>query len=125
MSTTVVTAETRELIMKFGQRAVEVFQAESPEALDGSRTNNYLTMFAGYNSNLLAEYGELEVIRAQMWPELRKNATSDKQCDREWDATAHGLRQIELKYLLKALEKLMSACKSRIEQLKVESFNRQ
>lgn len=117
--------EARDLIYQFGKRAVEQFQTEDASALTGVRTNNYLSMFAAYYSTIMEEFGKLEIIEAQMWPTFRGTAKSDAGASREWASTEHGLRQIELKYLIKSLEKLMSACKGRLEQLKVESYNHQ
>lgn len=86
--------EARDLIYQFGKRAVEQFQTEDASALTGVRTNNYLSMFAGYYATLMEEFGKLEIIEAQIWPELRKDAKSDAMASRNWAATEHGMRQL-------------------------------
>lgn len=115
----------KELVDKFGKRAVEQFQAESATTLTGNMTNNYLTMFAAYYSNLETELAEIKMAKAVTWLEIREKFKSDTQAERYWDAMPNGQRQIQIESMLKAIKQLISACKSRLTQLQTESFNSQ
>lgn len=77
-----------------------------------------------------AKYGKAvdeltEILRTKSvkWLEIRKDCTSDTQAEREWGRTMDGIREMSLKYTLKALEKSMSATKTRLRILELEARN--
>lgn len=79
---------------------------------------------------LAAEFGlateELSRILAQkpaIWTELRAACNSDKAADRTWESTDLGLREMQLRLLLKALEKKMSAARTSLEVAMGEARN--
>lgn len=67
---------------------------------------------ASMYATMAEEMKGLKLHRAKNWVAVRKQVKSDKQADQEWDMTKSGLREIELKYEMKALERQMSACAS-------------
>jgi len=66
-----------------------------------------------------------EVLRSKSvaWMEVRKRTSSDKQADREWDATVEGMMEMSHRLRLKALEKSMSAIRTRLRILEGEARN--
>ena len=54
---------------------------------------------------------------------MRKNVASDTRADREWDSTMDGIMEMSLRLKLKALEKSMSAIKTRLRIVEMEGRN--
>lgn len=70
--------------------------------------------------------GEMQRIESKkpgVWLDIRAEKNSDKAADREWDATPDGQRQIELKWILKRIEKLSSAIGTKLRIMEVEARN--
>lgn len=61
--------------------------------------------------------------RPSIWNEIRKNAGSDKQADREWEATPDGIDDRILKSQLKRAQVLLSALKALLRQYESEARN--
>lgn len=57
------------------------------------------------------------------WNEMRKSFKSDTACERAWQQTPDGIREIELRHNLKTLEKMMSSVKTMLEVMSVEARN--
>lgn len=79
---------------------------------------------------LAAEYGRLSTLLVEIlsrkpavWMRLREASESDKQADRKWDASADGLAEMSYRWTMKAVEKNISAIKTRLEVLAVEARN--
>ncbi len=62
-------------------------------------------------------------VKAVKWMEIRERCTSDKQADQRWDATVDGLSEISCRFKLKALDKSMSAIKTRLRIIEGEARN--
>lgn len=116
--------ELKDKIYQFGARAVDLFKEEDVAALTPGRVDNYLTLISGYSALLEEEYGALELEKARAWSTFRLNYKSNVDTDRAWDGTEEGLRMIELKYLIKGTDKIISACKNRLRRLENEAHNR-
>lgn len=60
------------------------------------------------------ELSQILTVKAYKWAMWRSEewCTSDKQADKKWDATSEGVREMQLRLILKACEKKMSAIKS-------------
>ncbi len=116
--------EVKNLILKYGERAMLDYKNEKIDGLTGGRVDNYLSMLSGYSAMLEEEMGKLEMIKATEWLGLRNLAKSNVDADRAWDATDNGLRYIQLSRLLRAVDKIISACKQRLKRLENESYNR-
>jgi hypothetical protein len=80
-----------------------------------------------YQSAEYSKYTEelTDVLRNKsvVWMEMRKRSTSDKQTDREWDSTVEGMMEMSHRLRLKALEKSMSAIRTRLRILEGEARN--
>jgi hypothetical protein len=116
--------EIKTLILQFGSRAVEEFKGEKVGGLTPSRTDNYLSMISAYSAMLEERLGELEVQRATDYPNFRTNYKSNVDATMAWDSTVEGLEMIKLKRTLKATDKVIAACKNRLNRLQNESYNR-
>ncbi len=90
----------------------------SPEKL-----SEYLVYLAGEYSYFTDQFTQLLIEKPAVWNELRKDLKSDKATDRAYDATEKGMQEVKLRLRLKALEKLMSALKTKIKVAENESYN--
>ena len=57
------------------------------------------------------------------WARLREKATSDSQTERAWETTSEGKFELVARYRMKGLEKMISACNTRIRILEGEMKN--
>lgn len=55
---------------------------------------------------------DLKIIKTDKWLLIREGVKSDKAADRKWDATEEGKQEIRLTFLMKRLEKEISALNS-------------
>lgn len=115
--------DTHSYILLFGKRAVEQFQKEDVDIITPRMADNYLSMLSGYSAQLEEELGRLEMEEAKSWKSLRTSYKTNAEADRAWQGTTEGLRQIELKYTLKAVDKIIAACKRRLDRFKMEAIN--
>src|SRR6187551_1392058 len=99
--------EIKDLILKFGERAVKEFQGEKVEGLTPARVDNYLSMLSGYSARLEERLGELEVQKATDYVNFRASYKSNVDATMAWDSTAEGLEMIKLKRTLKAVDKII------------------
>lgn len=74
-------------------------------------------------SQATEELTEILRTKSVRWLELRKNVASDTRADREWDSTMDGIMEMSLRLKLKALEKSMSAIKTRLRVVEMEVRN--
>lgn len=74
-------------------------------------------ILSGSYSRAAIQVGRLKKQRAVKWLEVRKNASTDKEADNLWGASEEGQQEIELTYLMKGLEKEISAIKSHLRVL--------
>jgi len=87
------------------------------------QADEYLLLLAAWYDKYSEEMAKLEISRAEEWIDLRKESKTNTETEMLYDATTNGKRRIELKYQLKALEKLISALKARLQRLNNESYN--
>ncbi len=80
---------------------------------------------AGEYQTMSEELVDTLKFKAQKWAILRaeEGCTSDTQAERKWASTPSGLREMQLKILLKAYEKKMSAIKAMLRVLETEARN--
>lgn len=71
------------------------------------------------------ELSHILQFKASKWAVLRstEGVTSDKQADRMWERTAEGIREMQLRLIMKASEKKQSALKAMLRILEAESRN--
>ena len=70
--------------------------------------------------------GEMQAILAikpGVWIAYRESKNSDKSADREWQSTVEGLRETQLKWELKRIDKLSGAIASKLRVMEGEVRN--
>lgn len=70
--------------------------------------------------------GELENIlerKPAIWTQLRDTVKSDTACERLYQASADGIREMQIKLRLKSLEKQMSAARTMLDVMSAEARN--
>ena len=116
--------ELRDYILQFGARAVESFKEEGVGGLNPGKTDNYLSTISGYSALLEERLGELEVQRAKEYPEFRARNRSNADAVREWESTESGIEMIKLKRTLNATDKVIRACRDRLQRFNNEAYNK-
>ena len=72
-----------------------------------------IASYYAYMSSLLEDV--LVNKKPTLWLELREKCTSDNQADNHWARSADGVNETKYRLRLKAMEKLMSAIKTRLD----------
>lgn len=80
---------------------------------------------SGEYGRISGELARIKTEKPGRWLTMRsqEGIQSDKQADRLWDMTKDGMTEIEYSLKAKALEKCMSAIKSRLTMMNNEAFN--
>ena len=78
---------------------------------------------ADYYGKVAEELVKVKVLKAEKWVFLRTECKSDNQCDKAWEKTEDGLKELTLHYKLKTIEKKMSAARKMIDVLNCEAKN--
>ena len=125
--------EKNAIYLKVYQASVKSLQdLGEVEVLTPQQTDLYRTKLAALYALLSEEMGQLEKVKPIEWLQiknytaedvLRDKPLSDKHTDTVYDATEKGQRRVELKFHLKALEKMISALASRMHRLHQEAKN--
>lgn len=93
-------------------KLLELFEKVKEEHLDRHQLEMYRDEIAHVMSGLQLELGGVKKKKAQfMGTSLDKKQT---ELDREWEATEAGLREIELKALIRATSPILSSLRDRI-----------
>ena len=86
-----------------------------------SQIADFRVRLAGYYASSTDEFGELEMYRAREWERFRKDSKSAADAERAFEASEQGQRYLKLKHTLRKLEKLMSACGSKLRTAENEA----
>ena len=114
-------------IVKHTKKSLEEI-GTAAESLTPQQTDLYRTQLSALYGLLTDELARLEQEKALLWLEIKKNhegvarakPLSDAATDAHYDATPNGQRRIELKFMLKAMEKMISALAGRMHRLNQE-----
>jgi hypothetical protein len=109
-------------IKEFGQRAVEQWAEEKVTALTPERADNYLSVLSGYSALLEEEFGKLEMDEP-IWQGSQDQNFPQAKLDRLWNSTPSGQRMIQLKHRLRAVDKIINACKRRLKRFEMQAYN--
>ena len=93
-------------------------QGLSPGVVQTMR--DYVVADYAQSAELLAD---ILGLKPEAWIGFRKLTKSSAEADRQWEATEAGGKEIRLRLHLKALEKLSSTLKSRLEVMSNEARN--
>lgn len=91
---------------------------ESPNTL----SDRLLAQSAEFQA-LSDQLSEVLKVKPSKWLEIRTGKASDTSAEREWAATPEGIAETVTKLKLKALEKSMSAIKTKLRVMSDESHN--
>lgn len=79
---------------------------------------------SSYYFNFADKLKNNQVFKADKWMELRKDQKSDTSTDRFWNSLPEGKEEIELRSILKSLEKHISNIKMRLKIEETASFGK-
>lgn len=76
-------------------------------------------------STMSKELAAILTIKAVRWATFRaeEGVKSDKAADKKWEASREGIREMQLKLIMKASEKRQSALKAMLRVLESEARN--
>lgn len=106
--------------------------ADGIEYLTPAQTDLYRTQLAALYGLLSEELAKIERYKPFEWMDIklkdedgnkRKKALPIKETDVRYDTTPNGQRRIEIKYRLKAIEKMISALASHLRRMSEEAKN--
>ena len=83
----------------------------------------YKTWLSAVYSLRGGDMAKIEKDKARDWPRIRAEVQSVAEADRAWDATDDGQHQIDLKWQLRRIEKLISAINTRLRVAELEARN--
>ena len=115
----------KDIILKFGMRAVDEYRQENIPALTGERTNNYLSLLAGFVSMLYERKSELRILEVEFMITNREKYKSNVDTKLYWEGSELGKEQIRILGLIDSAKDVMRACRDRLRQLQQEAFNQQ
>ena len=84
---------------------------------------NFRTFLAALYSLRAAEMQTILAVKPGIWLDMRGEKHSDKATDREWQATDKGLRETQLKWELRRIDKLSSALATKLRVMEGEAKN--
>lgn len=117
-----IDTEIRSKILEFGAKAVDVFSGSHPNALGPREITDIQTVLAGYAAQIEEEYAKYEMLEP-LWKSGIKEG-SEAERNRAWLSSEEGQRQIKLKYILKSVDRVIAACKKRMDRFNNEAYNR-
>lgn len=98
------------------------------ELLSPQQTDLYRTKLTALYALLSEELAQLEKKKPLAWLQIKQDhlstgekPLSDKMADTMYDCTDEGQRRVELKFHLKASEKMISALSARMRRLETEA----
>jgi 23S rRNA pseudoU1915 N3-methylase RlmH len=91
---------------------LELIKAVEEKTLPKDKLEEYRDQMSVLFAKFQMELADIKKLKAIYFIEERKK--TDKETERNWQATQKGLREIELSHYSKALEKMLSSLKSRI-----------
>jgi len=115
--------EALKKIEMFAERALTEWAEEDVAMLTPERTDNYLSFLSGYSALLEERFARLKQAEGKVWMECKEEAKSIKEADMMFDQTEVGQALIETKHMIKASDKVIRACRDRLQRFTNERFN--
>ena len=124
--------EKNAIYLKIYQASVKSLQdLAEVEVLTPQETDLHRTKLSALYALLAEELGQLEKKKPIEWLEIkmkedgvkREKPLSDKHADIVYDSTEKGQRRVELKFHMKAMEKMISALAARMRRMEQEARN--
>lgn len=106
------------------QLTVEHIESEMQSGeLTPRQVASFKTYLAAIYSLRATEMQRIQVFRAGKWLDLRAEKNSDKAADREWQTLPQGIREIELKWEMRRIDKLIGALSTMMRVIENEARN--
>lgn len=93
------------------------------EGISPGRLADFRIFLAALYSLRAAEMQSILGVKPSTWNAIREHKNSDKSADREWQATEKGLRETQLKWELRRIERLSSAIATKLRVMQGEAKN--
>lgn len=103
----------------------QIEKAMAGDQLVPGRLADYRVYLAALYSLRAAEIQKILSLKPKVWLAYREmeGVNSAKEADHRWDATDDGQREIELRWLLRRIDKLSSALGSKLRIMEAEARN--
>lgn len=82
-----------------------------------------LTILSGKYAYASNQLEQILMVKPKAWNDIRPNYKSDTACDRAWEGTDDGLKEMHWRMALKKIEKMMAAIKKLIDVKTAEAYN--
>jgi hypothetical protein len=105
------------------QLSLEYIEKEMAAQPVPGRLADYRIYLAALYSLRAAEMQDILGGKPAAWLHIRDKKNSDKSADREWQATERGLRETQLKWELKRIDRLNSAIATKLRVMEGEARN--
>jgi F420-0:gamma-glutamyl ligase-like protein len=96
---------------------------QDPSTLNPGQLSQYLVEQSHEYCVLSDMLAEILKVKPDKWINLRLDVKSDTAAEKNWERTQDGVNEMLLKLKMKAIEKSMSAIRSRLRTLEVEAKN--
>lgn len=96
---------------------------EKPNTLTPVRVTEYHAVLAGYAAALEDEFADLEIMKPIYMSSL-ESGMSEAERLRRWETTEEGQRHKKLKSKLKAIDRIIAACKRLMDRFTMQGFNK-
>jgi hypothetical protein len=107
--------------MKLSLEHIEQEMAEAQ--LAPGKLADFRVFLAALYSLRASEMQDILTRKPTAWLAIRHYKTSDKSADREWQATETGIREMQLKWELRRIERLSSAIATKLRIMEGEARN--
>jgi hypothetical protein len=107
-----------ELSVENIQEALRTNYQMAPREIDDFRR-----FLSGEFSYLSTQLEEVKMKKPDEWNKLRDSFKSDTACERAWESTESGIKEMKLKLKLKSIEKMLSTLRGTFELKVAEGYN--
>jgi hypothetical protein len=91
------------------------------EGISPGQLADYRVYLAALYSLRASAMQDILSVKPRNWLTIRARKNSDKATEREWEATADGLRETQLKWELRRIDKLSSAIATKLRIMEGEA----
>lgn len=91
--------------------------------LSPGQLSDYRVYLAALASSKTGRLQDILTKKPGYWLFIRENKKSDRAADREWEATEAGIEEMNLRYLLKRIDRLSGALSTKLRVMELEAKN--
>jgi hypothetical protein len=101
---------------------IEHIETEMAAAtLSPGQLSDYRVYLAALASSKTGRLQDILTEKPQRWLAIREHKKSDTSADREYDATSLGIEEMNLRYLLRRIDRLSGALSTKLRVLELEA----